>query len=241
MSKQGGCIYILTGYARSGKDTAGAYLVEKYSVKRWAFADKLKEAAKRLTVVIPFGPLSDQAQATVVEALGQAGVDVECEPGTENLHIPFWDGRDETKRHPCVQLGKVMRDVVDPVIWVRAVLEDEKFWSDVRETGVVLTDCRYLNEWRMVVDKAEQQWAQVEMIWLERDGAVPQGEEAETTSNLKPLAVTVPNNGTITELQLRLDMALGRGPLDETETAAFIRRQATHGLAQKRNPLGVQR
>lgn len=209
MSKQGNRIYILAGYARSGKDTAGAYLVEEYGVKRWAFADKLKEAAKRLTVMIPASPLT----GAVVEVLRAAGMDAEYEPGTENLHVPFWDGRDETKRHPCVQLGKVMRDVVDPVIWVRAVLEDEKFWTDVRNTGVVITDCRYLNEWRMIAEKAEQQYAQVEMIWLEREGAVPQGEEAVTTSKLKPLAVTVPNNGTITELQLRIDIALGKGEL----------------------------
>lgn len=209
MSKQGNCIYILAGYARSGKDTAGAYLVEKYGVKRWAFADKLKEAAKRLTVMIPTSPLT----GAVVEVLRAAGMDAEYEPGTENLHVPFWDGRDETKRHPCVQLGKAMRDVVDPMIWVRAVFEDEKFWADVRNTGVVITDCRYLNEWRMIAEKAEQQYAQVEMIWLEREGAVPQGEEAVTTSKLKPLAVTVPNNGTITELQLRIDIALGKGEL----------------------------
>lgn len=209
MSKQGNRIYILAGYARSGKDTAGAYLVEKYGVKRWAFADKLKEAAKRLTVMIPTSPLT----GAVVEVLRAAGMDAEYEPGTENLHVPFWDGRDETKRHPCVQLGKAMRDVVDPMIWVRAVFEDEKFWADVRNTGVVITDCRYLNEWRMIAEKAEQQYAQVEMIWLEREGAVPQGEEAVTTSKLKPLAVTVPNNGTITELQLRIDIALGKGEL----------------------------
>lgn len=209
MSKQGNRIYILAGYARSGKDTAGAYLVEKYGVKRWAFADKLKEAAKRLTVMIPTSPLT----GAVVEVLRAAGMDTEYELGTENLHVPFWDGRDETKRHPCVQLGKAMRDVVDPMIWVRAVFEDEKFWADVRNTGVVITDCRYLNEWRMIAEKAEQQYAQVEMIWLEREGAVPQGEEAVTTSKLKPLAVTVPNNGTITELQLRIDIALGKGEL----------------------------
>lgn len=209
MSKQGNRIYILAGYARSGKDTAGAYLVEKYGVKRWAFADKLKEAAKRLTVMIPTSPLT----GAVVEVLRAAGMDTEYEMGTENLHVPFWDGRDETKRHPCVQLGKAMRDVVDPMIWVRAVFEDEKFWADVRNTGVVITDCRYLNEWRMIAEKAEQQYAQVEMIWLEREGAVPQGEEAVTTSKLKPLAVTVPNNGTITELQLRIDIALGKGEL----------------------------
>lgn len=210
MSKQGNRIYILAGYARSGKDTAGAYLVEKYGVKRWAFADKLKEAAKRLTVMIPTSPLT----GAVVEVLRAAGMDTEYEMGTENLHVPFWDGRDETKRHPCVQLGKAMRDVVDPMIWVRAVFEDEKFWADVRNTGVVITDCRYLNEWRMIAEKAEQQYAQVEMIWLEREGAVPQGEEAVTTSKLKPLAVTVPNNGTITELQLRIDIALGKGELE---------------------------
>lgn len=209
MSKQGNRIYILAGYARSGKDTAGAYLVEKYGVKRWAFADKLKEAAKRLTVMIPTSPLT----GAVVEVLRAAGMDTEYEMGTENLHVPFWDGRDETKRHPCVQLGKAMRDVVDPMIWVRAVFEDEKFWADVRNTGVVITDCRYLNEWRMIAEKAEQQYVQVEMIWLEREGAVPQGEEAVTTSKLKPLAVTVPNNGTITELQLRIDIALGKGEL----------------------------
>lgn len=210
MSKQGNRIYILAGYARSGKDTAGAYLVEKYGVKRWAFADKLKEAAKRLTVMIPTSPLT----GAVVEVLRAAGMDTEYEMGTENLHVPFWDGRDETKRHPCVQLGKAMRDVVDPMIWVRAVFEDEKFWADVRNTGVVITDCRYLNEWRMIAEKAEQQYVQVEMIWLEREGAVPQGEEAVTTSKLKPLAVTVPNNGTITELQLRIDIALGKGELE---------------------------
>ncbi len=209
MSKQGSRIYILAGYARSGKDTAGVYLVEKYGVKRWAFADKLKEAAKRLTVMIPTSPLT----GAVVEVLRAAGVDAEHEPGTENWHVPFWDGRDETKRHPCVQFGKVMRDVVDPAIWVRAVLEDEKFWTDVRNTGVVITDCRYLNEWRMVAEKAEQQYAQVEMIWLEREGTVPQGEEAATTIHLKPLAVTVVNNGTIQELGLRIDQALGRGQL----------------------------
>lgn len=85
MSKQGSRIYILAGYARSGKDTAGVYLVEKYGVKRWAFADKLKEAAKRLTVMIPTSPLT----GAVVEALRAAGMDAEHEPGTENWHVPF--------------------------------------------------------------------------------------------------------------------------------------------------------
>lgn len=37
--------------------------------------------------------------------------------------------------------------------------------------------------------------------------------EAATTIHLKPLAVTVVNNGTIQELGLRIDQALGRGHL----------------------------
>lgn len=48
-------IVAFSGYARSGKDTAGAYLVERFGFKRTAFADPLKQM-----VQIAFGFSADQ-------------------------------------------------------------------------------------------------------------------------------------------------------------------------------------
>ena len=184
---QSNTIVIISGYARAGKDTVGAHLTnpDTYSLKRYSFAAKLKEAAMRLTVW-------DK---------------VEIDGNTEYVERPYWDGRDETKRHPCVQLGKVMRDVVSPTIWVDALLADSQFEQDVKRHGVVITDCRYLNELHAIQAKAQQWNADWLLFWVERD-VEPQGEELEKTTPLREHASVLPNYGTIDDLITKVDTAL---------------------------------
>jgi enamine deaminase RidA (YjgF/YER057c/UK114 family) len=117
----------LTGYAGSGKDTVADILVRDHGFKRYAFADKMREA---LLTLNPF-----------VEECGLSLQDI--------LSNETWD--EAKRRYPEVRellqrFGtEVGRAMFGEDFWVDLVarqIEDELPWG----SNVVMTDVRFANE-----------------------------------------------------------------------------------------------
>lgn len=112
----------LSGYARSGKDTAAAELA-KYGYERRAFADKLKQLAYDSNPWIPGGWDGTDLQ-TLVDTLG-------------------WDGAKEHRdvRVYLQDLGLAARNNLGPDVWIRAVERELSLYG-----RYVFTDVRFPNE-----------------------------------------------------------------------------------------------
>ncbi|MFD5161037.1 hypothetical protein ACFWMJ_23660 [Streptomyces hawaiiensis] len=118
----------IIGRARSGKDTAGKWLVDGRGYRRLAFADALKEAALRVDPLIPvhdgqYWRLTDLAKSVGWEYAKNTYPEV---------------------RRILQELGSAMR-AVDLDIWIRPVLAAAIEANDAG-VPVVVTDVRYPNE-----------------------------------------------------------------------------------------------
>lgn len=137
----------LCGFARSGKDTIGSYLAGRHNYERQAFADKLRLLAEDLDPWV-----SDEDCITHIrysEALASHG---------------YEKAKDEFPeiRRFLVALGKGVRDVLGPDVWVDACL------PPVRHAGIeimsfngpptVVSDVRYLNEVQRIIDLGGEVW-----------------------------------------------------------------------------------
>lgn len=109
----------LAGYARSGKDTAAAFLVDLYGFQRLAFADPLKSAAR-----IIFS-LTDE------QLFGEAKETID----------PYWGS---TPRRILQRLGtECLRDGFDQNVWVKALFRKI---ADAPHEHYVIPDVRFPNE-----------------------------------------------------------------------------------------------
>ena len=104
------------GKARSGKDTAGAYLVDEYQFLRYSFAQPLKDATK-----IMFH-LTDKQIENKEEA---------AEP---------WG---KSPRELYQKVGTDIARAIDPNVWVKGA---EIFKKDNPGRSIVITDVRFSNE-----------------------------------------------------------------------------------------------
>lgn len=118
----------LIGKARSGKDTAGARLVENWAFTRLAFADPLKRMALQINPYIPTG-------YGVTVRLESLVADV----GWERAKTDYPE-----VRRILQHTGQTVREL-DPDFWVR-VLMDKVRAADGWNMPIVVTDCRYRNE-----------------------------------------------------------------------------------------------
>lgn len=122
----------LIGRARSGKDTAGRWLVDHGGYERVAFADPLKEAALRLNPVA----VTDDDMIGI--------------PGERLAALVRNDGWERAKdwypevRRILQELGAAMRGL-DEDFWLRLALE-KTIDANRASSPVVITDVRYPNE-----------------------------------------------------------------------------------------------
>jgi hypothetical protein len=134
----------IIGRARSGKDTAGKWLVDERGYRRVAFADALKEAALKVDPVI---------EVTAYGEIEERLSDVLQMPPVVDWRRPFsnvdrrspWErAKDEYPevRRILQELGSAMR-AVDPDIWIRPVLAKAIEANDAG-VPVVVTDGFYL-------------------------------------------------------------------------------------------------
>lgn len=172
---------MLAGLARSGKDSTASFLIDNYGFKKLAFADRLKILAKNLIVSVPiYFPFTRYKLF--------------------DLRFRFWDGKEDSKRFPCIELGAKARRHITPNVWIYPVLDEIKATSQ----DVVISDCRYANEYKMVAEVAKELGIQLELWYIDRD-VPPQGEEAENTVQLKEIADRViDNNSSLAMLHLQI-------------------------------------
>lgn len=161
----------LTGLAKSGKDTFAQGLVDT-GWGRLAFADALKE----VTALVANEPAAlyhdERAKECIAHSLGV------------------------TRRVALQNVGKSMRDAVGPLVWVNRALRQ---WRDGGKYRCVITDVRYDNEAEAILAEGGT------IIRIVRDGAGLQGaagqHESERGIDPRLVRVTIPNNGTVEELQ----------------------------------------
>jgi len=134
----------LAGYARSGKDTVVKYLEMKYSYKRIAFADQIRNALYNLNPIVRV-KTQDDPEAKLPWALR----DMVDFYGWEELKDISVDVRGLMQR-----LGtEVARDMWGNDFWV-----DQAFREVAIHPRAALSDVRYVNEAQRVRDFGGQVW-----------------------------------------------------------------------------------
>ncbi|MFE5159142.1 hypothetical protein ACFRNT_11520 [Streptomyces sp. NPDC056697] len=141
----------ILGRARSGKDTAGRWLVENRGYNRVAFADPLREAALKLDPWIVHE--GDYAYSDWKERLSETVADNGWERAKETLEV----------RRLLQQLGHSIR-TLDEDFWLRQALKTADEASERTGLPCVITDVRYPNE---VAALRERGW---HLVYIDRPG-----------------------------------------------------------------------
>jgi len=148
----------LCGYARSGKDTAADGLPKGFH--RFSFARPLKEAADGLVAEM-LQSVGDYAKAEEVFTMGTD--EFSGEPEIKGVKDQF----KPVLRPFYVALGAGMRALI-PGYWITKLALEIEAWE---EENSVITDVRYLNEAKYILDKGGI------VIYIKRPGLKPANAE----------------------------------------------------------------
>lgn len=178
--KEGNRIIGLSGYAKSGKDTVGQYLVSSYLFRRVAFADNVRNGVYAMNPFVPYGDGYSRLQR-VVDDLGW---DVAKEEVLEIRRLLQTYG---------TEAG---REIHGHNIWIDNLAHQVD--SIIEHNHVVITDVRFDNELDYIEDCGGV------VIRVDRDGV---GRRFNHKSEDVPLKAdyVVDNNGTIDELYVKID------------------------------------
>lgn len=173
----------LSGYARSGKDTVAGMLIE-HGWTRFAFADKLKEAVKRLNPAVEWSQYN--GVLTVQDALDEHG------PERTKELFP------EYRRLLQVMGTEVGRDMFGENFWVEQALREVQDGD-----FAVFTDCRFPNEAKAIKERGGEVWR------INRPGFGPVNSHAsETSLDLWMFDRVIENDGDLTALEMKVTTAL---------------------------------
>ncbi|MFD7539559.1 hypothetical protein [Streptomyces sp. NPDC059819] len=178
------------GRARSGKDTAAARLVQRHAFVRVAFADPLRESAMALDPIVG-------ADASAYGALPIRLSDLVKRYGWERSKSEFPEVRRTLQR-----LGEAVREN-DPDYWLRLAL-DKIRTADRWGIPVVVTDCRYPNEFDALRD-AGALLVRVDRPSLDEHQDQTAGHISETALTGYPVDAVLTNGGTVAELHQAAD------------------------------------
>ena len=175
----------ITGYARSGKDTAARALTGELGFKKIAFADSLK---RDLMVLDPY---IDNAGTRLSFAYNYW--EMSLEDIKENF--PEW-------RRLMQIYGTEVWRAVDPHIWVtRTTTAINKDWVENATAGYVIPDLRFENERRLINFDL--------VVRIDRPGIGPLNDHAsETYVGEMDVDFVLVNDGTEVELHQQMLDAL---------------------------------
>lgn len=176
----------LIGKARSGKDTAAAFLVRERAYTRVAFADPLKEMALSIDPWIPTHPYGDRRIHVRLSALVR---DAGWEYAKD--HYP-------EVRHTLQRIGQTQREF-DADYWVNVAarkIAGAERWN----LPVVVTDVRYRNEADMLRARGFRMVRIIRPFAEMRQGASAQ-HASETELDDYPADVLIRNDGDLAQLQ----------------------------------------
>ena len=134
----------ITGHAQHGKDTTGQFLVTSYGFKRYAFADQLRSMALTLNPII-YSEGPEVVTTRLADLVQSAGWDVAKKDP-------------EVRRFLQVLGTEAVRDHLGEDAWVDSL--DKRLNDDdlTRDSDVVITDVRFLNEVRFIRRNGGEVW-----------------------------------------------------------------------------------
>lgn len=169
----------LSGYAQSGKDTLGAFLVEEHGYTRYAFADALKNVVYALNPIIGSNILSHEL--------------VRFRDSVDELGWEDAKKVAEVRRLLQVMGTEAGRQILGDNVWVDAVMN-----KITAAQNVVITDCRFPNEAQAV------RAAGGYVVRIQRPGvAAINAHASETSLDEWGFDYTVENKGDMEELRLK--------------------------------------
>jgi hypothetical protein len=127
----------LSGYARSGKDTAADHLVNKYGFSRYSFAAPMKEAMYKLNPIVHSDKIGNFRYKDLVDTYGLDQAK---------------DSHPEIRRLLQVFGTEVGRDMFGINFWVELALKS------MTEDKVVISDVRFKNEADAIKSVGGQVW-----------------------------------------------------------------------------------
>lgn len=190
----------LSGYARSGKDTAGDILVANHGFQRASFAAKLKEFALAVDPIVEIQHTSvDNSYA--VDGLRLSGL----------VNQYGWDiakDRFPEIRQLLQRIGtEAGRNVLGDNVWVEAATKNIH-----PSFALAFTDCRFPNEAMAIENLGGAVWRIV------RPGTEPiNAHPSETALDDWHFDAIVHNTGTIDDLAGRVQALMLKGARDEQE------------------------
>lgn len=132
----------VTGRKRSGKDTIGSYLVEKYGFVRVAYADALKEACKNIFGFSDEQLYGDDLKEVVDEYWGHTPREILQKVGTELFR--------ERLPQLCTYISND--------IWIRSVERKIQNLAKQGVSKIVITDIRFPNEIEFITRSGGVTW-----------------------------------------------------------------------------------
>lgn len=171
----------LCGPAGAGKNTVAGLLTDadRCTFAQLAFADPLYECISAITGISPAGLQQRDVKEAVIPSLGKSPRQMLQSLGTE------WG-----------------REMIHPQIWIRIAMERAIPHLAVGRS-VVITDVRFDNEAKAVVDLGGEVWKVTRPGWqCLADGAAEHQSEAGISDHL--IARTINNSGSLDDLRAQL-------------------------------------
>lgn len=183
--KSSNVIIGVSGYARSGKDTIGDILVDKYGFTKFAFADKLRD------VIYEFNPMVGVEGEPYEGGLTYIGV-------KDVIDRYGWNGYKETEYGPIIRtylqrMGtEVGRNMIDENLWVNEL--------NKMRGRIVVTDVRMPNEYDKVKELGGHVWR------VERPQTSPANPHvSEIAIDDFEFEDTLYNRGSISDLETEIE------------------------------------
>lgn len=178
----------ICGKKRSGKDTIGEYLIEKYGYVRYAFADPVKDICR-----IMFKLSEDQLYGDKKEVLDQRW-GITPREAFQKIGTDFGQ----------IALHKIIPDITGQVrsrqfwtkhfeLWFKEQVEKN---PDIK---VVITDVRFKHEAKIIKELGGI------IVKVKRSGLVSDGHISETELDNIATSFIVENNETIEDLHKKID------------------------------------
>lgn len=217
----------LSGYARSGKDTAAEGLTA-IGFKRVGFADKLRDFLYALNPVVEVEEIICPPPKTI-EA--RCDCDHKLLQGHEVFRVRDvidehgWDGYKSTSYGPELRallqrLGtECGRELISDTIWIDAALNGQ-------EGDIVVADVRFPNEAQAIKDRGGLVF-RITRTGVEAVNAHP----SETALDDWPWDYEIHNNGTVDDLHLKMRETLAIHNVKEIAKAAKFGYKFTGGNA----------
>lgn len=204
-----GMIIGLAGRARSGKNTIGQYLEDRYGFEQLAFADKLKELALASNPKMKVYKHFVLENGMLLDYVSDMGTDYDSDTPIDFYLIGLdilvtligWEKAKEVTsvREYLQNLGVGVRNTFGEDFWVNLLFEDMD-----RKENYVITDVRFPNEARRILDTSFRNI----VLNVKRNVEKVNDHISEAGLPNDCISLTIHNTGTIEDLHNTMDWLL---------------------------------